>query len=141
MQLVGLIDVMPTVLDALGIDEQLDVQGRSLLPLVRGEPLPERPLFAEAPSQGMPRAMRSERWKYIATPGQGTLYDLTADPHESVDLCADDPTPCAPFAAQMAAWASENRAMATRLGFVPGAPAEVDESLRRRLRALGYEDP
>ena len=140
-QQVGLIDVMPTLLELLGTDRVLDVQGRSLVPLIRGEALPERALFAEAPNFGGLRALRTERWKYITTPGTGTLFDLQSDPHETVNLCASNRSACAPFARQMAEWQNANRAMAARLGFGPGAPARVDEALRRKLRALGYEEP
>ena len=37
------IDILPTLADALGLDIPLPVHGRSLLPLVRGESLPELP--------------------------------------------------------------------------------------------------
>lgn len=140
-QLVGLIDVMPTLLDVLRIGRDLPVQGRSLMPLVLGESLAPRPLFAEAPSWGAQRAMRTERWKYIVTPGTGMLFDLTADPGETVNLCVNDPGACVPFAREMARWEAENLAMAARLGLPPAPPARINEPLRRRLRALGYEEP
>ena len=69
------------------------------------------------------------------------LFDLTADPRETTNLGARDPATCTPFARQVAAWEAENRVTAARLGLAPAPPARIDESLRRRLRALGYEEP
>jgi arylsulfatase A-like enzyme len=140
-QQVGLIDVMPTLLQVLGIERPLDLQGRSLLPLIRGEALPDRPLFAEAPSFGGLRAMRTERWKYIVSPATAVLFDLQTDPRETVNVCASDPSACVPFAREMATWQDNNRAAAARLGSTPAVPAHIDEELRRKLRALGYEEP
>jgi arylsulfatase A-like enzyme len=85
--------------------------------------------------------MRTGRWKYIASPMTTALFDLQADPRETVNLCASDRSACAPFARQMAEWQDENRAMAARLGYTPGAPARINEELRQKLRALGYEQP
>jgi sulfatase-like protein len=44
---VSLVDLAPTLLGALGIPAPASCQGRSLLPLVRGERLPAREVFAE----------------------------------------------------------------------------------------------
>jgi arylsulfatase A-like enzyme len=44
---VSTIDIAPTLIEALGLPPLPGLQGRSLLPAMRGEPLPERPSFAE----------------------------------------------------------------------------------------------
>src|SRR5207249_1133706 len=44
---VSLIDVVPTVLDLLGRPRGPELRGESLLPYLRGESPPHRPIFAE----------------------------------------------------------------------------------------------
>src|SRR3954465_7583051 len=62
-------DLYPTLCDVAGVPQPAFVQGKSMMPLVRGEE--ERPpdeIFAEVTFHAAPeakRAVRTERWKYI----------------------------------------------------------------------------
>ena len=96
-ELVSLIDVPPTLLDACGIPVPDDYQGRSILPLLRGERdgWPEE-AWAQISEAQVGRCLRTQRWKYsVVAPdkkgGQDPtsdryveefLYDLAHDPHE-----------------------------------------------------------
>ena len=91
------LDVAPTVLDAAGIAAPPAIQGRSLLPLVRGERVGWRTdFFCEnhfvLPEQYYPliEGVRTERWKYVRypemTPPYEQLFDLRNDPLEVNDL-------------------------------------------------------
>ncbi len=67
--LVSHIDVFPTICELLGIERPAWIQGRSILPMVRGEkPEVNEEIFAEvsyhAAYEPM-RAVRTRRWKYI----------------------------------------------------------------------------
>lgn len=88
-ELVSTIDLLPTVLEAVGAVAPASLPGRSLLPLLRGEPVPWRDcLFTEwntshafpAPSLYFPqRTVRDARHKLIAnlmagTPNPSELY-------------------------------------------------------------------
>jgi choline-sulfatase len=84
---VRIVDVMPTVLDLLGAPVPASVQGKSLLPLARGERL-ELVALCES---WRPRlrygwsallAVRDGRHKLVQAP-RPELYDLRADPAES----------------------------------------------------------
>jgi arylsulfatase len=93
---VGIQDVMPTILDAVGgkIPDQVD--GASLLPLMRGEPVKWRPYlhgehctcYSEAQEM---HYLTDGRCKYIWFPRLGTeqLFDLERDPYECTDLATD----------------------------------------------------
>lgn len=93
---VSLVDVLPTVAERLGRPVPGDLDGRSLLPLMRGEGFWDREaVFAEnhrnikalggGPYPG--RAVFSERWKYHWHPDdRDELYDLESDPGEMVNL-------------------------------------------------------
>jgi arylsulfatase A-like enzyme len=100
-QLVSLVDLPPTLLDAAGLPVPDEMQGRSILPLLHGTAAewPEEVLIQISESQ-VGRAVRTHRWKYsvVAPDKQGwrapsadryveeLLYDLEADPYELTNL-------------------------------------------------------
>src|SRR5262249_34407318 len=91
----SLVDVMPTVLDLLGL-APMAVDGVSLIPAGReGHDLPERSVYAEsmyAKRFGWSplRALRDGRFKLVDAP-RPELYDLDNDPFEEHDLSATQP--------------------------------------------------
>jgi arylsulfatase A-like enzyme len=138
---VGLIDLTPTVLAVLGVPSNLFFQGRTLLPLIDGERLPERPVFGEASQIAGLKAVRTNRWKYVrAAQGGERLFDLAADPAERTDVCAARQEACADLARQLREWQGEMTATAARLALPAAAPAVVGAETRERLRQLGYGD-
>ena len=88
------IDVAPTLLELAGVPVPGMVQGRSLVPLIKGagnewrrsfliEYYSDR-VFPRVRQMGY-KAVRTERWKYIRyveLDGMDELYDLKADPYE-----------------------------------------------------------
>ncbi len=101
-ELVSLIDLPPTLLDAAGIAVPEEMQGRSIMPLLRGNGDAGWPgeVFIQISESGVSRAIRTRRWKYAVTapdldggsvPGsdaytESHLYDLVVDPHELNNL-------------------------------------------------------
>lgn len=91
---VELMDVMPTILDWLGSARSEQVDGQSLLPLLRGESIDRRYIHGEnpkVPSIGSDMQYVTDgRWKYIWYPeaGRDQLFALDSDPDETVDLAA-----------------------------------------------------
>lgn len=108
-ELVETIDLAPTFLESLGADaaqQSHRLEGRSLMPLLRGNPPARWRHFAisEYDYSLMPAAMKlkvepkdarlfmiaDKRWKYVHAIGfRPMLYDLESDPHEFHDLGAD----------------------------------------------------
>ena len=69
----------------------------------------------------------------------GRLYDLKEDPGETRDVAPSNPDVVASFRSLLDRQDERDRALATHVG--PAArPVELDESLQRELRALGYLD-
>lgn len=96
-ELISLMDIPPTLLDAAGLPVPPEMQGRSFMPLVRKQPAewPDE-VFVQISETQVGRAVRTRRWKYgVVAPGldghvhmggetyrEESLYDLLADPHE-----------------------------------------------------------
>jgi arylsulfatase A-like enzyme len=142
-QEVGLIDLMPTMLDALNVKTDVEMQGLSLVPLLRGGKVPVRPMYAEASMSPIyEAALRTNETKYIRY-ANGTgheLYDLKADPKETKNLCRPDPAPCKEWSQRVEAWRGEMKTAAARLAPDKANAAVIDPKTRERLRALGYEE-
>lgn len=89
-EVVELRDLMPTLLDCAGLPIPESVEGRSLLPLARGETPEWRPyLHGEHPTfGGSMHFITDERFKYIWISGTGEeqLFDLRYDPEELRNL-------------------------------------------------------
>lgn len=99
--LVSLVDIAPSLLDAAGLDVPESVQGRSFIPLLNREAgdWPDD-VFVQISESQVGRAIRTKRWKYSVYAPQGRgyddvdsdlyeeqfLYDLSADPYELVNL-------------------------------------------------------
>jgi len=152
-QRASLVDVAPTILDLLGVPSSDDIfdqiEGRSLLPAMRGEVESERALFAESGYCYYPeyvgrrirngvagrfRAVVLGDWKLIWTPFQTgdeawELYDLVADPHETNDLYSPEHPEVDPLRAQLDTW--------MRSSFQDDRPNLEGEDLEA-LKALGY---
>ncbi len=108
-ELVRNIDIAPTVLEALDIPLPDGVEGRSLLPLLRGELDEPRIAYADAlnlhdshaPLTRLPATQRDDlytvvdrNWKLIhhrSRPGDSELYDLSKDPLELDNVFARFP--------------------------------------------------
>jgi arylsulfatase A-like enzyme len=100
-QLVSLVDLPPTLLDACGLPIPEAMVGHSILPLLRREPVDwPTDVFIQISESQVGRAVRTQRWKYsiVAKGRSGTLdpgadcynedalYDLYADPYELNNL-------------------------------------------------------
>ncbi len=101
-ELVSLIDLPLTLLDAAGIDVPSTMQGRSLMPVLRRQATEAWPdeVYIQISESEIGRAIRTRRWKYAVTaPGidghsapwsetysESFLYDLEADPYELNNL-------------------------------------------------------
>jgi arylsulfatase A-like enzyme len=148
------VDLLPTVLALVeGVEASDDpISGRSLVPLLRGEP-PRAPRAAFGQRGAIPRedevrrlpqedpgdldgqqfALTEARWKLLQhTAGPDRLYDLASDPYESRDLLAEGEAP----QAERLRRALDERLRSLRRT-TPLAP-EVDSETAEELRALGY---
>jgi len=137
--LVGLIDIVPTVCGVLGLEVPPHVQGEDMSRLLRGRKLPDQDRYLYCESMYPTRykgnsllGVITERWKYIQTT-RPELYDLLSDPGEIFNLAEKLP--------------QQARILQSRLKQIleqtvgkskTEAKVELDEEGRKRLESLGY---
>jgi arylsulfatase A-like enzyme len=121
---VSLLDIVPTVLDYLGVAaSEPRLAGRSLRPVIdRGQ---NHDQIATSTTAGF-RSARNDRFKWIEdlNAGVGRLYDLDLDPNETTDVSAEHPRVVDQLAAAL-----QTASL--------GDPADLDAA-RQHLEALGY---
>jgi arylsulfatase A-like enzyme len=122
-ELVSFVDVMPTILDYVGLAVPEARPGHSLRPLIEGsrEPLREEILVGMSevrPKEGWPDSptrnqigmlaedvytlrTRDQAYVYYATRGVEELYDLASDPRQQRDLHAEQPARSAELRARV----------------------------------------
>jgi arylsulfatase len=86
--LVQEIDVLPTLLELIGVPAPEGIQGQSLVATVKGSGPRQDAVYSEFPTIKM---IRTERWKLVHYVGQkyGELYDLKQDPNELTNVFGD----------------------------------------------------
>jgi arylsulfatase A-like enzyme len=152
---VQLADVLPTLLELAGVPAPAGLDGRSLVPVLRGlAPGPGRPAFSEERSArgeceelGLPDRCRLDRvaaqdgrFKLVTSrvPPYERLYDLADDPGEQRDVAQQHPEEAARLRSRIEAYRASARS--ARAQGPERAPLLLDADTRRRLRELGYAD-
>jgi arylsulfatase A-like enzyme len=140
---VSLLDVYPTILDALGLELPEGLHGRSLLPVLRGEAQAdeERILYFHEDGHRMTgRALLTRDYKLIEIDRDyekrrsvWQLLDAEEDPLELTDLAGARPEVVAELAPQLEA--SSQRYRSQSPGDAESVRDQLDEDL---LRSLGY---
>lgn len=136
-----LVDLYATLSEILEVPLEHRTQGRSLVPLMRGETLPEVPIYTEGlfRTKERGRALRVGQYKLIwrfhpevHNEPQITLFDVAQDPDERLDISWKHPDIVEQILTTMDAIA------AGRVDVDSMDEEDLDPEHRERLRALGY---
>ena len=130
-QLCSSIDIVPTLLAAAGADAPKELPGINLLPVLKsGEPTPRKEVYGETFAHDVANIDQPEdtllyrwivdgKWKLLLTydgkldryasshprtEKRPQLFDLLADPHEDVNLAAENPEIVQRLADKLQAW-------------------------------------
>jgi len=144
------IDILPTLLDLLGIEKPGRIRGRSLLEIIKGNDRDQEDpkSFAELFNQ-FSASIRTPKYKFIkelrtmgiygylrgrpiTTQGKVHLYDIANDPAELMNLAEKYPDLISMFERQYSAWLED------RLDLPKSKKPRMDAETIERLRALGY---
>ncbi len=125
----SLLDVAPTILDALGLSQSKEMRGHSLITGKGGDETYSESLYARNHfGCAALRTLRVGRYKYIDAPNP-ELYDLSSDPDESQNLYTAQQS----RAIDLRRWMMELRASAPARKALPPRPDAMNA-----LRSLGY---
>ena len=128
-----LVDVLPTLLEATGARYRTDfagrdlapLEGRSMLPALRGKRVSSHPLYWEHIGHA---ALRKNHWKLVREFGRAwELYDIEKDPTERINLAAAHPDLVRALSREWERWSK-------RVGVIP---FEVTLAAYKR-RGLGW---
>lgn len=136
--LVEVMDLMPTLVEGAGLAAPPDLQARSLLPLMRGETMRDRPVFSESPAFGNRRAVALGDYHLIGAVENDELelFEFRRDPLEQRDLAQEQPQ----VAARMRSLAKSWQDSLDRRGRPDAETPTLDVETLENLRALGYLD-
>jgi arylsulfatase A-like enzyme/Flp pilus assembly protein TadD len=133
---VSLVDVMPTLLEAVGVPEPEGIDGRSRLAAARGEERASDDVLGECLLARLNygwaglRSIRRGQWKLIDAP-RPELFDLSTDPRESRNVAAANPEMVRDLVAALDGHHSRGTAL-------PAEEASIDPLVREQLERLGY---
>ena len=140
---VSLVDVLPTLLDLLGLDPAPGIEGRSLVPVLRGEETEPRLLYAEHGTREdmWAKSVWDGEWRYTEIRDRDVftkeLFDRRADPQEARDLAGERPHLVERYSAALdARFGADRRSLRGEADST--ATPEIDPEMRERLEALGY---
>jgi len=130
---VGLIDVMPTILDLVGVVPETPIQGRSLFPHMRNGRLDAKPVFVVGRDLA---GVVQWPWKLIrAGKRSGELFNLNEDPGETVDKSRDEPGTLKDLQQLLSTWTDTSPSFQLKERSAEVDPSEADLD---RLKSLGY---
>lgn len=138
----GQVDVMPTVLDFLGLPLPSQVQGRSLKKLILGQEkdsyegesiLESHYPFLHFGWSELYGTVNS-RYKYIQAP-KPELYELSRDFREEKNIAAENPKLVKELDFKIEEW---KKASSSKLALSARKGAVLDDETRKQLEALGY---
>ncbi len=133
---VSTLDLLPTILDLLHLPVPDDLSGVSLAPLIGGEELEPRPLFAEVNSTaGNACSITEFPWKYIhyLKPDEGALYNLDNDSREKRNLVEREKARARAMRERLLDWKQKIQLRWPDSQQINLSPKEI-----KKLKAMGY---
>jgi len=132
---VNLMNIAPTILDLAGIPIPDEMEGMSLIPLIKGETFTcDEFIFLEKTNKI--KAVRTNDWKYINNLEQDTdeLYHLRYDPLETVNVASQNQLEVDRFKTKLREWMNSN-------DYIPIGKEhyqKLNKIEREALESLGY---
>lgn len=139
-ELVGLIDVAPTLVDTTGLNLPERFYGHSLETILEGDGCPHDEILCDWTGEpGGPRrfAYRDHHWKYIERQDREELYNLRTDPDEQKNMLLGDDEPAVLDEIRDAVRAHEREIEETTVGV---ERVKMDAEVKQQLRDLGYKE-
>jgi len=155
----GIIDVLPTIAELTGIKIPPEIDGISLVPMIKGENTEERFIFSSTTgcviNKRNPRIVaviyknykylynidnvedsgRGSIWEVISDRGVEELYDLETDPGETINIVKDNPIIAGKLKRELIAVLKKIKQNSPKKITKKN---QVGENEKARLKTLGY---
>jgi arylsulfatase A-like enzyme len=135
------IDIVPTILEILNISKRKEMQGRSLLTLMKNLETEEYPKVyswgheRSKPQRPFSMSLRTKEWTYIMNQdGPNELYNRINDPKEQNNIIKKKPLIAKKLKKELEdfiALTSEGKPQVAE-------KVDIDEELKEQLKSLGY---
>ncbi len=141
-QSVSILDIMPTLLELENISFDGDMQGHSLLPLIRKAVVESAPCFSEFLARGYEKKAviwGPEKLILDSISGKTEYYDLISDPEEETNLSTAEPEKAETLKRVLNEWHDDCALLNKKIiGEHQEKSSPLDPTVREGLRALGY---
>ena len=136
-EVVEAIDLMPTLLDAVGVQAPANIHGQSLIPVVQGE-AGDGIAITESPFHGrrLAAANRRVRIVYTKKSGESELFRYRDDPLEQRDVIWEHEQDTERLLSLLERWEKRTEAFQ----FPKASSEPLDEETIEQLKTLGYID-
>ncbi len=137
------IDILPTILEILNIPQRKEMQGRSLLSLIKNFEIQESPktyswaLYRESllPPKPPSISLRTKEWTYIMTKKRpDELYDRINDPKEQNNIIEKRSLIAQKLKEELKSFIT----LTTEAKPQVTEKVDIDEELKEQLKSLGY---
>jgi len=137
-EIVESIDITPTILDILDISLPEGMQGKSILPLIKGSWSGGNFIAYTGEAwkkAALSTAIRTKEWTYIMNrSGLDELYDRIDDPKEQKNLIKERPL----LAQKLKKELEDFIALTSETKPQVAEKVDIDQELKERLKSLGY---
>ncbi len=136
------IDIVPTILEILNIPQRKEIQGKSLLSLIKNCEIQEHPKTYSwgrdrniKPKEPFSMSLRTKEWTYIMNENQpDELYDRINDPKEQNNMIEKRPL----IAQKLKEELEDFIALTSKGKQQVVEKVDIDEELKEQLKSLGY---
>ena len=132
------IDIMPTVLERLGISIPNMIDGESLVELLKKRSYDNVFAFSESvlPSRREYKMIRTNNWKLLLRfQNELELFDLKSDPKEQHNLFAEKTEIAESLHEKLSTWVNKQE---EKSKVFSTDKVQLDDELKKKLKALGY---
>jgi len=135
---VSIIDIMPTILDLVGIESYSQAEGESLIPIIKGEKRQQPYIFSSY--KGRFFSLIADNWKFIYDnkSGHAELYNLKNDSEEKRNLADREPELVKKYTAIIKNWVLLQKKSFRLFQHRAFQRIEVNQEEMEALKALGY---
>ena len=129
------VDIVPTILDILEITSETNLDGCSLLPLIKGELNNIKSIYTISEVGRKKLCVYKKQWKFILNDliGEKKLVNIDNDPHEENNLLSVHPNIAHELESYIRKYVAEIESK-----YVNPTPMKTNDEIKEKLKSLGY---